>query len=54
MVTDFELCMDIRGLKKAVSSSVLDRGKVIESDHAAIRVDIRWKGVMGPRKKRKV
>ena len=34
---------------------MLDRREVIESDHAAIRVEIEWKGVMGPRnKKRKV
>ena len=49
------VCMDERGLKKAVSASVLDRGEVIESDHTAIRVDIESKGVMGSRKmKRKV
>ena len=28
------MCMDGRGLKKAVSASVLDRGEVTESDHA--------------------
>ena len=26
---------------------------MIESDHAAIRVEIEWKGVMGQRKKKK-
>ena len=28
-------------------------GEVIESDHAAIRVEIKWKGVMGQGKKQK-
>ena len=27
-------------------------GEVIESDHAAIRVEIEWKGIMGQRKKK--
>ena len=31
---------------------ILDLGEVIESDHAAIRVEIEWKGVMGQRKKK--
>ena len=39
-------------LKKVVGASILDLGEVIESDHAAIRVVIEWKGVMGQRKKR--
>ena len=39
--------------KKVVSASILDLGEVIESDHAEIRVDIEWKGVMGQRKKMK-
>ena len=39
--------MDGRGPKKVVSASILDLGEVIESDHAAIRVEIEWKGVMG-------
>ena len=34
------VCMDGRGPKKGMSTSVLDRGEVIESGHAAIRVDI--------------
>ena len=38
------VCMDGRGLKKVVSASILDLGEVIESDHAAIRVEIEWKG----------
>ena len=46
------VCMDGRGMKKVVSASILDLGEVIESDHAAIRVEIEWKRVMGQRKKR--
>ena len=46
------VCMDGRGLKKVVSASILDLGEVIESDHAAIRVEIEWKEVMGQRKKK--
>ena len=46
------VCMDGRGLKKVVCASILDIGEVIESDHAAITVDIEWKGVMGQRKKK--
>ena len=34
--------MDGRGLKKSVSASVLDRGNMIESDHATIRIEIEW------------
>ena len=45
--------MDGRGLKKVVGASILDLGEVIESDHAAIRVEIEWKGVMEQRKKKK-
>ena len=47
------VCMDGRGLKKAVSDSVLYRGEAIESNHAAISADIEWNGVMGPRKKKR-
>ena len=47
------VCMDGRGLKKVVGASILDLGEVIESDHAAIRVEIEWKGVMGQQKKKK-
>ena len=47
------VCMDGRGLKKVVSASIIDLGEVIESDHAAIRVEIEWKGVMGQHKKEK-
>ena len=43
--------MDGRGLKKVVSASIPDLGEVVESDHAAIRVEIVWKGVMGQGKK---
>ena len=39
--------------KKGVSVSILDLGEVIESDHAAIKVEIEWKGVMRQRKKNK-
>ena len=46
------VCMDGRGLKKVVSASIFDLGEVIESDHAAIRVEIEWKGVMGQWKKK--
>ena len=45
--------MDGRGMKKVVSPSLFDLGEVIESEQAAIRVEIEWKGVMGHRKKRK-
>ena len=38
---------------KVVSARILDLGEVIESDHAAIRVETEWKGVMGQRKKKK-
>ena len=34
------VCMDGRGIKKVVGASILDLGEVIESDHAAIRVEI--------------
>ena len=34
------------------STSILDLGEVLESNHAAIRVEIEWKGVMRQRKKR--
>ena len=44
--------MDGRGLKKVVGASILDLGEVIESDHAAIRVEIERKGVMGQQKKK--
>ena len=47
------VCMGGRGMKKVVSASILDLGEVIESNHAAIRVEIEWKGVMGKRKKNK-
>ena len=29
-----------RGMKKVVGASILDLGEVIESDHAAIKVEI--------------
>ena len=44
------VCMDGRGINKVVSASIFDLGEVIESDHAAIRVEIEWKGVMRQRK----
>ena len=47
------VCMDRRGLKKVVGASIIDLGEVTESCHAAIRIDIDWKGVMGERKKKK-
>ena len=47
------MCMDGRSLKKVVSASILDLGEVIESDHAAIRVEFEWKGVMGQQNKKK-
>ena len=31
-------------MKKVVSASVLDIGEVIQRDHAAISVEIEWKG----------
>ena len=34
------VCMDGRDMKKVVRASILDIGEVIESDHAAIRVEI--------------
>ena len=40
-------------MKNVVGASILDVGKVIESDHTAIRVETEWKGVMGQRKKKK-
>ena len=40
-------------LKKVVGASILDLGEVIESDHAAIRLEIEWNGIMGQRKKKK-
>ena len=43
---------DGRGPKKVVGASILDLGEVIKSDHAAIRVEIEWKWLMGQRKKR--
>ena len=46
------VCMDGRGLKKDVSASVADRGKVIESVHTVITVEIEWKGVLRSRKKK--
>ena len=42
--------MDGRGLKKVVS--ILDLGEGIESDHAAVRVEIEWKREMGQHKKK--
>ena len=47
--TLYYVCMDGRGMKKVVVASILNLGEVIESDHAAIRVEIEWKGVMGQR-----
>ena len=47
------VCMDGRDMKKIVWANIVDFGEVIESDHAAIRVQIEWKGVMGQRKKKK-
>ena len=38
--------MDGRGMKKVVSASIPDLGEVIESDYAAIRVEIEWKGFL--------
>ena len=34
-----------------MGATIVDLGEVIESDHAAIRVEIEWKGVMGQRNK---
>ena len=45
--------MDGRGPQTVVGASIPDLGEVIESDHAAIRVEIEWKGGMGQRKKKK-
>ena len=39
--------------EKVVSASILDLGEVIESYHAAIRVEFEWKEVMGQRMKKK-
>ena len=39
-------------MKKVVGASILDLGEVIESDQAAIRVEIEWKEVMIQRKKK--
>ena len=36
-----------------MSAVILDLGEVIESDHAAIRVEIKWKWALGRRKKKK-
>ena len=47
------MCMDGRGMKKVVGASIPDLREVIESDHAAIRVEIEWKGVMGQQKKKR-
>ena len=47
------VCMDGRGMKNVVRVSIFDLGKLIETDHAAIRFEIEWKGVMGQRKKKK-
>ena len=33
-----------------MGASIHDLGEVIESDHAAMRVEIEWKGVLGQRK----
>ena len=38
-------------MKKVVGATILDLREMIESDHAAIRVEIEWKGVMGQRNK---
>ena len=40
-------------MKNVVSASILYLGEVIESKHAAIRVEIEWNWVMGQRKKNK-
>ena len=34
------VCMDGRGMKKVVSASILHLGEVIDSDHAAIKLEI--------------
>ena len=47
------MCMDGRGLRKAVIVNVFDRRVVIESDQAAIKVEMEWNGGMRPRKKKK-
>ena len=44
------VCVDGRGMKNGVGASILDLGEVIESDHAEIKVEIEWKGVLGQRK----
>ena len=36
-----------------MNACVLDRGEVIESDHAGIRVEIEWKVGIRPRKKKR-
>ena len=46
------VCMDGRGMQKVKRASIFDLGEVIESDHATIRVEIEWKGVMGTHKKK--
>ena len=51
--TEDYMCMDGRGMKKVVGASLLDLEEVIESDHAAIRVEIKWNRVIGQRKKKK-
>ena len=48
------VCIDGRGIRKVVGACVLDRGEVIECNHAAIIVEVEWKGMMRPRKKRKI
>ena len=45
--------MDRICLNKVVRVSILYIGDVMKSDHAAIRLEIEWKGVMGQRKKKR-
>ena len=45
--------IDGRGLRKVVGACVLDRGEVLESDHAAIIVDVEWNCMMRPCKKKR-
>ena len=47
------VCMDGRGHEESCGCQYTDLGEVIESDHAAIRVEIEWKGLMGQWKKKK-
>ena len=47
------VCIGGSGLRKVVGACVPDRGEVIESDHAAIRVEVEWKGMMRPCKKKR-